>query len=69
MYGPKNRQILEANAQIKAIELQTTALLKELKTGLYKEYQAAIERENKYRALLAEQKKRFHCISSKKRYL
>ncbi|MGN2611216.1 polysaccharide biosynthesis tyrosine autokinase [Aliivibrio fischeri] len=66
MYGPKNRQILEANAQIKAIELQTTALLKELKTGLYKEYQAAIERENKYRALLAEQKKDFTALAAKK---
>ncbi|OED54483.1 chain-length determining protein [Aliivibrio fischeri] len=66
MYGPKNSQILEANAQIKAIELQTTSLLKELKTGLYKEYQASIERENKYRALLAEQKKDFTALAAKK---
>lgn len=65
-YGPKNPLILEANAQIKAIELQTTSLLKELKMGLYKEYQASIERENKYRALLNEQKKNFTQLASKR---
>lgn len=65
-YGPKNPLILEADAQIKAIQLQTTTLLKELKTGLYKEYQASVERENKYRALLNEQKKNFTKLASKK---
>ena len=65
-YGPKNPLILETDAQIKAIQLQTTTLLKELKTGLYKEYQASVERENKYRALLNEQKKNFTKLASKK---
>jgi uncharacterized protein involved in exopolysaccharide biosynthesis/Mrp family chromosome partitioning ATPase len=64
-YGPKNPLILEANAQINAIKLQTTSLLKELKTGLYKEYQASIERENKYKALLNEQKKNFTKLAAK----
>lgn len=65
-YGPKNPLIIEANAQIHAIELQTTSLLKELKTGLYKEYQASIERENKYKALLNAQKKNFTKLASKR---
>ncbi|MGF1805278.1 exopolysaccharide transport family protein [Aliivibrio sifiae] len=65
-YGPKNPLILEANAQIEAIKLQTTSLLKELKTGLYKEYQASVERENKYRALLNEQRKNFTKLASKR---
>lgn len=65
-YGQKNPLIIEANAQIHAIELQTTSLLKELKTGLYKEYQASIERENKYKALLNAQKKNFTKLASKR---
>ncbi|WP_258132408.1 GumC family protein [Aliivibrio sifiae] len=65
-YGPKNPLILEAKAQINAIELQTTSLLKELKTGLYKEYQASIERENKYKALLNEQRKNFTKLAAQK---
>lgn len=65
-YGPKNPLILEANAQINAIELQTTSLLKELKTGLYKEYQASIERENKYKSLLNAQKKNFTQLAAKR---
>ena len=65
-YGQKNPLIIEANAQIHAIELQTTSLLKELKKGLYKEYQASIERENKYKALLNAQKKNFTKLASKR---
>lgn len=65
-YGPKHTLIIEAKAQIHAIELQTTSLLKELKTGLYKEYQASIERENKYKALLNAQKKNFTKLAAKR---
>lgn len=65
-YGPKNPIIIEADAQINAIKLQTTSLLKELKTGIYKEYQASIERENKYKALLKVQKENFTKLASKR---
>ncbi|MDD9197103.1 exopolysaccharide transport family protein [Aliivibrio sp. S3MY1] len=65
-YGPKNQLIIEANAQINAIKLQTTSLLKELKTGLYKTYQASIERENRYKALLKVQKENFTQLASKR---
>nr|QIH44156.1 polysaccharide biosynthesis tyrosine autokinase [Vibrio ziniensis] len=65
-YGPKHNKILEAEAQIKAIELQFRRLLVELKLGLYKEYQAQLAKENRYKALLNEQKNGFKSMVAKR---
>ncbi|MFV0448142.1 MAG: GumC family protein [Vibrio sp.] len=65
-YGPKHNKILEAEAQIKAIELQFRRLLVELKLGLYKEYQAQLAKENRYKALLNEQKNGFKAMVAKR---
>ncbi|EIV1773427.1 polysaccharide biosynthesis tyrosine autokinase [Vibrio vulnificus] len=65
-YGPKHNKVLEAKAQIQAIEGQTKNLLNELKDGLYKQYQAALTKENRYKALLNEQKKQFRTLVAKR---
>lgn len=65
-YGPKHNKILEAEAQIRAIELQFRRLLVELKLGLYKEYQAQLAKENRYKALLNEQKNGFKLLVAKR---
>ncbi|EHU5128443.1 polysaccharide biosynthesis tyrosine autokinase [Vibrio vulnificus] len=65
-YGPKHNKVLEAQAQIQAIETQTKNLLSELKDGLYKQYQAALSKELRYKALLNEQKKQFRTLVAKR---
>ncbi|HAS6348545.1 TPA: capsular biosynthesis protein [Vibrio vulnificus] len=65
-YGPKHNKVLEAQAQIQAIETQTKNLLSELKDGLYKQYQAALSKESRYKALLNEQKKQFRTLVAKR---
>jgi uncharacterized protein involved in exopolysaccharide biosynthesis/Mrp family chromosome partitioning ATPase len=56
VYGPKHRRILEANAQLEAIDKQTHKLLEELKVGLHKKYQAELIKENHYKKLLDKEK-------------
>ncbi|TFH91109.1 GumC family protein [Vibrio ouci] len=56
VYGPKHRKILEANAQLEAINKQTHKLLEELKVGLHKKYQAELIKENHYKKLLDQDK-------------
>lgn len=56
VYGPKHRKILEAKAQLEAIDKQTHKLLEELKVGLHKKYQAELIKENHYKKLLDKDK-------------
>lgn len=56
VYGPKHRKILEAKAQLDAINKQTNKLLEELKVGLHKKYQAELIKENHYKKLLDQDK-------------
>lgn len=56
VYGPKHRKILEAKAQLEAIDKQTHKLLEELKVGLHKKYQAELIKENHYKKLLDQDK-------------
>jgi len=65
-YGPKHNKILEAQAQIEAIQLQSRQLLEELKVGLYKEYQTQLTKENRYKALLQNQKDGFKSMVAKR---
>ncbi len=65
-YGPKHNKILEAEAQIRAIELQFRNLLEELKLSLYKQYQAQLAKENRYKALLNQQRNEFKKLVAKR---
>ncbi|MCY9855257.1 GumC family protein [Vibrio mediterranei] len=65
-YGPKYSKVLEAKAEIAAIQLQTNQLLGELKLGLQKKYQAELIKENHYKALLEQHKQAFFKLSEKR---
>ncbi|SKA21646.1 exopolysaccharide biosynthesis protein [Vibrio cincinnatiensis] len=65
-YGPKHNKILEAQAQIQAIEDQTRSLLQELKVGLLKQYQTDLGKENRYRSVLNAQKNEFKTLVAKR---
>ncbi len=65
-YGPRHNKILEAKAQIDAIQAQSRQLLEELKIGLYKEYQTQLTKENRYKALLQNQKNDFKSMVAKR---
>ncbi len=65
-YGPRHNKILEAKAQIDAIQAQSRQLLEELKVGLYKEYQTQLSKENRYKALLQSQKNDFKSMVAKR---
>ncbi|NKI73643.1 polysaccharide biosynthesis tyrosine autokinase [Dickeya sp. CFBP 2040] len=65
-YGLKHTKILEAEAQVQAIEEQTRTVLLELETGLSKQYQAALRDEKYYQQLLDQQKAAFQTLASKR---
>lgn len=65
-YGPKHNKVLEAKAQIQAIEDQTRLLLQELKEGLLKQYQTDLAKENRYKALAKVQKDDFKTLVAKR---
>ncbi|UHJ62278.1 GumC family protein [Vibrio furnissii] len=65
-YGPKHNKVLEAQAQIQAIEDQTRLLLQELKEGLLKQYQTDLAKENRYKALAKVQKDDFKTLVAKR---
>ncbi|ELS8948305.1 GumC family protein [Vibrio fluvialis] len=65
-YGPKHNKVLEAKAQIHAIEAQTRSLLQELKEGLLKQYQTDLAKENRYKALAKVQKDDFKTLVAKR---
>lgn len=65
-YGPKHTKILEAQAQVQAIEDQTYSVLGELETGLRQQYQAALADENSYQKQLDQQKEAFQQLASKR---
>lgn len=65
-YGPKYSQVIEAKAEITAIQQQTDVLLQGLKAGIYDNYQAAVRNENEYKKLLSIQKNDFTNITAKR---
>jgi capsular exopolysaccharide synthesis family protein len=65
-YGPKHAKILEAQAQVQAIQDQTSIVLGELESGLRQQYQAALADENSYQQQLDQQKEIFQKIASKR---
>lgn len=65
-YGPKHAKILEAQAQVQAIEDQTYSVLGELETGLRQQYQAALADENNYQQQLNQQKEIFQKLGTKR---
>ncbi|GAB7217164.1 GumC family protein [Dickeya oryzae] len=65
-YGAKHTRILEAEAQVQAIEEQTRTVLLELESGLNKQYQAALRDEKYYQRLLEQQKTAFQTLASKR---
>ncbi|TNV22969.1 capsular biosynthesis protein [Buttiauxella sp. B2] len=65
-YGPKHTKILEAQAQVQAIEDQTYSVLGELETGLRQQYQAALADENNYQQQLNQQKEVFQKLGTKR---
>lgn len=65
-YGAKHTRILEAEAQVQAIEEQTRTVLLELESGLNKQYQAALRDEKYYQQLLDQQKTAFQTLASKR---
>lgn len=65
-YGPKHNAIIEANAEIEAVKGQTKVLLKELSSGLKKQYQSYLSKENRYKALLKQQKDDFRGLAEKR---
>ncbi|UCZ76683.1 polysaccharide biosynthesis tyrosine autokinase [Dickeya zeae] len=65
-YGAKHTRILEAEAQVQAIEEQTRTVLLELESGLNKQYQAALRDEKYYQQLLEQQKTAFQTLASKR---
>ncbi|KFC81633.1 GumC family protein [Buttiauxella agrestis] len=65
-YGPKHAKILEAQAQVQAIQDQTSLVLGELESGLRQQYQAALTDENSYQQQLDQQKEIFQKIALKR---
>jgi capsular exopolysaccharide synthesis family protein len=65
-YGPKHAKILEAQAQVQAIQDQTYSVLGELETGLRQQYQAALADENNYQQQLNQQKEKFQKLGTKR---
>lgn len=65
-YGPKHTKILEAQAQVQAIQDQTYSVLRELETGLRQQYQAALADENNYQQQLNQQKEIFQKLGTKR---
>jgi uncharacterized protein involved in exopolysaccharide biosynthesis len=65
-YGPKHTKILEAQAQVQAIQDQTYSVLRELETGLRQQYQAALADENNYQQQLNQQKAIFQKLGTKR---
>lgn len=65
-YGPKHQKVLQAKAKIEAIQVQTRMLLRELEKGLYKSYQAALQKERQYELELAKQKQTFQAMAVKR---
>ncbi|MFB9215054.1 GumC family protein [Vibrio sinaloensis] len=65
-YGPKHNAIIEAKAEIEAVESQTKVLLDELSSGLKKQYQSYLSKENRYKALLNQQKAEFRGLVGKR---
>lgn len=65
-YGPKHAKILEAQAQVKAIQDQMGVVLSELKKGIHQQYLAALADEKEYQAQLDQQKEIFQKLAEKR---
>ncbi|MGB5446715.1 MAG: polysaccharide biosynthesis tyrosine autokinase [Psychromonas sp.] len=65
-FGPKHNKILSAKDKIQAIQDQTQMVLRELRKGLLKTYQAALKKEKQYDTELNGQKNAFKEIAAKR---
>lgn len=65
-YGPKHPKIQEARAEVAAVNGQLSLVLKELSEGARQQYQSAVEDENRYSAMLEQQKQGFSEIAAKR---
>ncbi|WP_231625943.1 GumC family protein [Kluyvera genomosp. 1] len=65
-YGPKHDKILEAQAQVGAVNAQIGQVLSELARGARQQYQAAVDDEKRYQTMLDGQKGNFQQLASKR---
>lgn len=65
-YGPKHDKILEAQAQVSAVNGQISEVISELARGARQQYQAALDDENHYKAMLDSQKENFQQLAGKR---
>lgn len=65
-YGPKHDKILEAQAQVGAVNAQLGLVISELARGARQQYQAAVDDENRYQSMLDGQKGNFQQLAGKR---
>ena len=65
-YGPRHEKILEAQAEVGAVNRQIGQVLGELSRGAKQQFQAAQDDENRYKAMLDSQKGNFVQLASKR---
>lgn len=65
-YGPKHDKILEAQAQVGAVNAQIGLVISELARGARQQYQAAVDDEKRYQTMLDSQKGNFQQLASKR---
>lgn len=65
-YGAKHDKFLEAQAQVGAVNAQIGQVISELARGASQQYQAALEDENRYKAMLDSQKGNFQQLAGKR---
>lgn len=65
-YGPKHEKILEAQAEVAAVNNQISRVLSELARGASQDYQAALDDESRYKAMLGQQKGNFQQLAGKR---
>ena len=65
-YGPKHDKILEAQAQVGAVNAQIGQVISELARGARQQYQAAVDDENRYQTMLNGQKGNFQQLAGKR---
>lgn len=65
-YGPKHDKILEAQAQVGAVNAQIGQVISELARGARQQYQAAVDDESRYQKMLDGQKGNFQQLAGKR---
>lgn len=64
-YGPKHDKMVQVNAELKSIQAQAHQLLRQLASGIEKEYRAAKRQEDGLKAELEDMKSQFNEVSVK----